>query len=1005
MHDLPTGTATFVMTDIVGSARLWEAHRSQMRAAVIRHNELALQFLDGSSGQVLKIRGEGDSVFAVFVRAADALVAACALQAALQAEDWPPSTPLKVRIAVHSGEAELVDGDYLGDPPNRCSRLRAICHGGQILTTQVTREIVRDELPAGIALRSLGRHRLRDLRHADQVYQVEGPGLALEFPALDSFDQTPNNLPVQLTSFVGRDRELERLAELAPRTRLLTLVGEGGSGKTRLALQFCADQVERFPQGVWLANLGSLTSGVELVREIAAVLGVQERPDIPLAQSLVERIGGADMLVVLDNCERLIQPVAELAEVLLLACRGLKIVTTSREALRCRGEMRYPVPGLDLPDDGRSDRHTVQRSDAVRLFVERATFSNPEFSVTDENVARIARICGRLDGNALAIELAAAHLESESLVAIERRLFEMLGDGPRTAPERQQSVDLAIAWSYNPLPESHRLLFDRLAVFAGGWSAEAARAVTAGNGLAPDAVDRLTADLVRKSLVARSEQPDGSLRYEMHGTIRNFAWRRLSTTDALNVIEERHVQYFMSLAETAEVELKGPEQRVWLERLDRESDNIRGALHAIQVHGLIDFGLRLTGALWRYWFMRGLTVEGVERLQQVLTLTEDTDVSPARAKALHGAGTLAIYVGDLIGADAILRKAQALWLALDDEAGEKNTLNNLGIVAYQLGDYEQAKRYYTRYLDLCRALGDTWGEATGLGNLADVAYATGDLEQAAVVTTESLAIRRRVGDRSAEASSLLTLGLVAFDRGDFAAATERFETCLSAFTALKERRGIATCKRILGLVAHEQLDFTSARRLYLESLSIAQEIGERLALVRAYANLGRLAFDEQLPEEARQYYELLAPLVDIAISEDVYGDVAEGAGRLAMSLGDLPTAERRLRQGLDSNRKKGNPVVIAQFAEAIAALAVAERRYGDGLVLACAAAALRSRAGTPLSPARTLAHDAVVAACEANLVVVEREEAQRRGSGLTLQDTADFALAITAGQEEAGLTA
>src|SRR5262245_39588833 len=589
---LPTGTVTFLFTDVEGSTRLWEQHPDQMRAALVEHDAL-IEFLTAQhGGHLVRPRGEGDSRFCVFARATEAVVAAAAIQRALHEESWPAETPLRVRLALHTGEADLRAGDYYGSAVNRCARLRAIAHGSQALLSMATEELVRDALPSGVALRDLGEHRLSDLARPEHVFQVVVPGVPAAFPPLRSLDTLPNNLPLQLTSFVGREREVAEVAGMLAAHRLITLTGVGGTGKTRLALQVAADALLAFSDGVWLVALDALRDPGLAPQAVALSIGVREERERPLLATLTDALKPKRLLLLLDNCEHLLDACARLADALLRACPHLTIVATSREALGIAGETVWRVPSLALPavfaGQPLPPVETLTRYEAVALFVDRAQAVQPRFALTRESAPAVVSVCALLDGIPLALELAAARVRALSVDQLLARLtdrFRLLTGGSRTALERHQTLRAAVDWSHALLTAPERVLFRRLAVFAGGWTLEAAEAVgpapdgPAGGLAREDVLDLLTR-LVDQSLVdVVAEAPGaGPARYRLLETLRQYAQHKLVEAEEVAAVRGRHAAHYLALAEQAQPALHGPEQLVWLDRLEEEHANLRGAL-------------------------------------------------------------------------------------------------------------------------------------------------------------------------------------------------------------------------------------------------------------------------------------------------------------------------------------------------------------------------------------------------------------------------------------------
>jgi predicted ATPase/class 3 adenylate cyclase len=641
---VPTGgpsavhTATFLFTDIEGSTRLWEEQRDAMGRALEAHDRLLRLAVERSGGTVVKTTGDG--MLAVFERPEAALLAAVDAQYALGQHAWPASEPLRVRMTIHSGSAEMRDGDFFGPALNRAARLLAIGHGGQVLVSGTTAGLVADDLPAGSELTDLGEHRLRDLDRPEHVYQLSAPGLVREFPPLRSSLRPPSNLPEQATSFVGRERELAEVARLLGASRVVALVGVGGTGKTRLALQAAAERLDRHPDGAWLVELAPLTDPGLVEQAVARALRVQELPGQPLVDTLVDFLRGKELLLVLDNCEHLIAAAADLAERMLSSCPRLQLLATSREPLGLAGEAVYAVPSLGLPDppDGlEGDAEggalaTIARAEAVRLFVERAAATLPSFVLDEANAGAVVEICRRLDGIPLALELAAARIKVLSAAEIARGLgdrFRLLTGGRRTAVPRQRTLQAMIDWSWDLLADEDRRLLRRLSVFAGGWTLEAADAVTAdrqasqaapgpgsGDGGRLETLDGL-GRLADRSLVV--VEHEATTRYRMLETIRQYAGDQLNVSGETVALRDRHLAYFRRFALDAEPELQGPGMVTWLARLDAEVDNIRAALDwAFEANP--EDALRMCVALASYWKSRAIGSEGVERMHQAVDL-------------------------------------------------------------------------------------------------------------------------------------------------------------------------------------------------------------------------------------------------------------------------------------------------------------------------------------------------------------------------------------------------
>jgi predicted ATPase/DNA-binding SARP family transcriptional activator len=576
---LPSGVVTFLMTDIERSTALWEQDPTRMSEALARHDTIVADAIAAHGGVLLKTRGEGDSTFSVFAAVSEAAIAVIELQAALESESWPEAMKLRVRAALHTGEAELRDGDYYGPTVNRAARLRAVGYGGQILCSQASAQLLVDRLPEGASLKSLGPHRLQDLARPETVFQLGHAALASEFPPLQSLEALPNNLPVQLTSFVGREREVGVVTEALRSTRLVTITGTGGVGKTRLALQAAADALTDYPDGGWFCELAAAADADAMLQLVALALGLAPRQGMSMAEGIAEFIGKRQLLIVLDNCEHLLDAAADLVETVLATSPNVRVLATSREPLDVSGERVVRLRSLGVPRTGTS-LEELTASDAVRLFIERAEAAGAEMVIDAENAAAIAEICRRLDGIPLAIELAAARVIALSPAEIAARLderFRLLTGGRRAAVERHHTLRAAVDWSYSLLSETEQQVFDRLGVFSGTFDAAAAGAVAGGDGIEDwDILDTLTSLVAKSMLVV--DRDAAATRYQMLETLRHYARERL---DAAGFADERrrdHAGHFVGVAEASNQGLKSDDEPIWLERILADLDNYRAAV-------------------------------------------------------------------------------------------------------------------------------------------------------------------------------------------------------------------------------------------------------------------------------------------------------------------------------------------------------------------------------------------------------------------------------------------
>jgi predicted ATPase/class 3 adenylate cyclase/Tfp pilus assembly protein PilF len=826
----PTGTVTFLFTDIEGSSRMWERSPQAMQAALARHDELLRRAIEQRCGYVFKT--VGDAFCCAFPTAPDALEAALESQRSLLKERWGESTPLRVRMALHMGAAEERDGDYFGPPVNRVARLLSAAHGGQVLLSLPAQELVRDQLPSGTSLRDLGEYRLKDLFRPERVFQFLVPGLPSEFPPLRTLEAYRNNLPLQPTPLIGREKEVSEVCDLlrGDETRLLTLTGPGGTGKTRLALQAAADLLDDFPDGTFIAQLATLTEAELLLPALAETLGVRETAEQPLDESLKDYLKERRLLLVLDNFEQVLEAAPTVTE-LLAEAPGLKVLATSRAPLGLYGEHVFPVPPLALPDlKSPPPLERLTQYEAVRLFVERARAVKPDFSITNESAPAVAEICVRLDGLPLAIELAAARITMLPPRAMLQRLtsrLKLLTGGARDLPERQRTLRATIEWSHALLDESEQVLFGRLAVFSGGRTLEAIEAICGADGDLPVETFEGVSSLLDKSLLRQEEGPGGEPRFVMLETVHEFAREKLGQREEAEEIKRAHAEYFLTLAEEAYTELKGPDQLEWIERLEVEHDNIRAALSWASQPKEVEVALRLGGALWEFWSMRGYHSEGRRWLEDALAM--DGRVSPeVRAMALAGVGELASAQGELDRAQEACKEGlELLAHETKEEASEAKLklLVSLGSVALVREEYGQAKQLFEEGLALSRGMSDTWWLATFLLRLAIVPHYLGDSERATELTEQSMDLFREQGDKNSLAWCLNNLAMMVYSHGDLRRAAQLTEEAIALFRELGARADVALGLDNLGWIALLQDDLGRAGDIYKESLTLSWDAG------------------------------------------------------------------------------------------------------------------------------------------------------------------------------------
>jgi predicted ATPase/class 3 adenylate cyclase len=809
---LPIGTVTFMFSDIEGSTRLLQALGGGYRKVLERHAEIVRQALAMNGG--VEVSTEGDSFFAVFPSVAGAVSAAAWAQRMLAAEPWPGDHRLRVRMGLHTGEANPGGDSYVGLDVHRAARILAAGHGGQVLLSAATKVLVEATLPEGLALRDLGIHRLKDLEEPERLSQLVISGLDQDFPAIRTLE-APSNLPAELTSFIGRKREVVEVVALLESTRLVTLTGPGGTGKTRLALQVAVESLSAYSGGVFFVDLAPLRDPALVGPTVAHSIGLREEPRRPIADLLKQHLESREALLVLDNFEHLL-PARDFVSEILAAAPRTKVLATSRSRLNLYGEQEYPVPSLTLPDP--REVLTLERlstNEAVALFIERARAAKPAFQITPENARAVAEICVRLDGLPLAIELAASRLRvlepSEILLRLEKRL-PLLTSGATDLPERQRTLRAAIGWSVELLDLPHRSLFGRLAIFAGGCTLEAVEAVcNPGGELGLETLDGM-ASLVDQSLVRRVAA-SGETRFGMLETIREYARDLLEMDHSFAEIGRRHLSYYGDMAALRERELVGPDQRTWLDHFEREHDNVRAALGQAIATGQSIEGLKLAAALWRFWFQRGYLREGRIWLEKLIGLQPD-GISGARAKAFEALGGLTYWLADADATQVAYESASRLYRELGDRAAEAEAMYNLAFVPVLRDDMKGSRERFEQSLALAHAVGRADLVAKNQLSLGIVRRESGDPKAALTMFDPAVAFSREIDDRFQLAWGLSELATTHHGLGHRRAAWDRFLELL----------GLVADAKVLPLIGGAMevgSNFASAEERHAEAVRMA----------------------------------------------------------------------------------------------------------------------------------------------------------------------------------------
>jgi predicted ATPase/class 3 adenylate cyclase len=1052
---LPTGTVTFLFTDIQGSTPLWEREPQKMAEALPVHNAALRRAIESNGGAVYKI--VGDSFQASFDTAPQALKAAIEGQKALQSAPWNELGELKVRMGLHTGEAELDPGgdEYaVSHTKNRAARIMSAANGGQILLSEETADLVKRKLPEGVTLKDLGENRLKGMEWLEHLYQVCALGLLWEFPPLATSAAHPHNLPAQLTSFIGRAKEIDEVCRLLESHRLVTLTGSGGTGKTRLSLQVAATMLEQYPHGAWLVDLAPLADPILVPQTVASALNLPEIPGKSIQNSLLDYLRTKRLLLILDNCEHLLEACASLVDLFLRSCPELTILASSREFLGVGGEAPYRVPPMALPDVHHLPAHqTLLEYDAVRLFVERARLASPGFTVTESNAAVVAQVVNRLDGIPLAIELAASRLRMMDIEQIAQRLsdaFRLLTGGSRTALPRHQTLRAMIDWSYNLLSEPERVLLRRLSVFAGGWRLQAAELVCSdANGsdglINPEDILDLLSELVDKSLIYFSGGADEINRFRMLETIRQYAHEKLVDEGEAEAMRTCHLGYYLGQVEEMEPRLRGLKQIETLDRLEIELDNLRLALEwALQAD--VEAELRLATAMMWFWHIHFHWPEGVGWLEQGLELEKrnrpltavDESASPPtrrlmlRAKALSALAFHDNMQRKVPQAKAALEESLVLYRQAGPEyrAGLAFTLKWLGSCAKDAGDPLNALMYNQEALGIYQEIGDHFGMAECWGTIGDCEFEPGLKNKA---YQEELSNANAAGDEDAIATALQNLGWSAIHAGEYQKACRYFMESADHYRKVGNPISIAHQLFSYGISAFFMGETEQAARWMDEAQVIYQEIGspaftifscyfwkvafalsqgdfpqaqllidKKQALVRETGDPSILAWlhylsarvagcQGELGEAAQQARACL-----VVGRETGDGDLillaAQELGKLALGEGDLLQAEAYYREGLQGGFTMKYSIFKALPLAGLAVLAARQNHIErSARLFGCAEGFFRGLANY-LSPAERLGYSADRASVREALGEDDFSRLYAEGQLMTLEQAVAFAL-------------
>ena len=864
MRELPTGTITLLFTDIEGSTRLLQQLGHRYEGILTECRQLLRTAFHQWNGY--EVDTQGDAFFVAFARATDAASAAVEMQRTLAAHPWPDGATVHVRIGLHTGEPQPSAEGYVGLDVHRAARIMSAGHGGQVLLSQTTRDLVEHDLPAGVSLRDLGTHRLKDFQHPSQLFQLVISGLPADFPPLKTLDIHHSNLPIPPTLLIGREQEVAEISTLLtrPEMRLATLLGPGGIGKTRLAIAVTTQVRPFFVGGICYVGLAALSDPELVVPTIARELGLKESGTLPPLQQVQAFVDQHPFLLVLDNFEQIVDAAPQLEE-LLTGCPSLKILVTSRAVLHLSTEQVVPVAPLSLPGLSTSDYENIAQSAAVILFVQRARNILPSFQLTPGNARAIAEVCTRLDGLPLAIELAAARVKLLPPQVLLTRLWQrlqLLTGGPRSLPARQQTLRSTIQWSYDLLGPEEQTLFHVLSVFEGGWILEAAEALCQEIGQADLDVLNTLSSLIDNSLIQSNEQGAEEPRFQMLQTVREFGLERLIASGELETTRMAHARYFLALAEQAEPELHGPNQAMWVARLEQEHDNLREALEWA-LEKVIDekaaerseIGMRLSAAIKEFWMILGHYREARTFLERALALSEGTRTS-LRARVLRAIASVADCQGDIDRIEVVAQQSLILSRELEDSCGIAESLGLLADAAWLRGKIVEAVSLHEEQVRLLRQVGEPGEVAHALFHLAEHVSTHGEYARGQALFEEALQLFRQAGNELWVGGTLVhSASWLWFTLGDRATMRQRFQEGQALITKVGDRAWSAECLWIAALLALSEGEPTRASSLAQESLSIYQEMGDPWYSAWLLHLLGKIETQQGEISTARLYYQ------------------------------------------------------------------------------------------------------------------------------------------------------
>ena len=951
--NIPSGIVTFLFTDIEGSTRLAQEFHDSYVDILTKHDNILKEAIELNNGFIFK--KVGDAFCSSFENASDAVNAAVEIQRRLS-ENHSKEFDVKVRIGIHTGNAEYVNEDYAGYVTlSRVHRIMSVAHGGQVIITAEVYDSVKELQEGKISFRDFGKRKLKDIVIPEHIYQIVSQEIHSDFPPLKSLDARLNNLPIQLSNFIGREKEIEDIRKLFSGTRLLTLIGFGGTGKTRLSIHIASNLIDEFANGVWFVELAQLSEPTYILQEIASVLSIANDKKRDLFDVVTDFLRAKEVLLILDNCEHLILECARIVEGLLEQCPKLKIVITSRESLRIFGETIYQVPALSLPDIKKDITvDSLTRNESAKLFTDRAIAVRNDFKITDVNARSVAELCFQLDGIPLAIELAAARVKVLPVEKILERLsdrFKLLTGGKRNQLPRQQTLRALIDWSYDLLSEQEKLLCMRLSVFTGGWTLEAAEKVCPDDELDESDILDLLGSLTDKSLVKVFES-DQNLRHSMLETIKQYGNEKLTESGKKNSIQLNKFNFFYQLAEDSESGLTGTEQREWIKRITSEYDNIRDCLKWSQENDPVCF-LKMCVALGKFWELRSNFTEGLEYFQKSLERNENAEP---------------------------LFKAKAIYWT--------------GFFLINQGKYMEAKKYLNQCLEMFRLLGYQNGVAISLLSLGTLSVFESDYKNLKEVSDESLKVSYLLNNRSYIARNLQNIGLGLMQQSKHNEAREKLEECLSIYREINDSVQLAKAIGNIGALEYLSGNYEKAIAAFEESLRIRNELGDRQGIGIALNNLGSVAYMQKDFERSEQFLEESVEIMKELGDRRVYVTPVNTLGSIANDRGDFPRAIRMFTESMLVSNEIGDKYTMAKSLEGFADIFMKHKMYKEGCMMAAKYILLLESSNKNLIEAELLRISEIKERLKANLSEADYEKYLKAGEEMTIEESVEYASAI-----------